>query len=88
MMDSREPGTTIATYVYEVRLPPPVAFEHDSAGGVVRLTGPDGTVEVFRDRPVRFLRVESDPESGAIRPVLERGRPGFRYLCREEPEGR
>ncbi|MHB1561753.1 MAG: hypothetical protein ACYC61_30255 [Isosphaeraceae bacterium] len=87
MNDSPETGTTIATYVYEVRLPPPVRFEHDLAGRVFRLTSPDdGTVEVFRDRPARYLRVEPDPETGAIRPVMKQGRSEYVRLCREEPE--
>ena len=84
-----EIGTTIATYVYEVRLPPPVRFEHDAAGRVFRLTIPDdGTVEVFRDVPARYLRVEPDPETGAIRPVMKQGRPEYVWLCREEREDR
>ncbi|MHB1557867.1 MAG: hypothetical protein ACYC61_10335 [Isosphaeraceae bacterium] len=32
MNDPSEIGTTIATYVYEVRLQPPVRFEHSSVG--------------------------------------------------------
>ena len=77
---------TVGTYVYEVRLPPPVRLEHDSAGRVFLLTGPDGTVEVFRDSPARYLRVETDPDTGAIRPVTKRGRPEYVWLCREKRE--
>ncbi len=62
--------------------------EHDPAGRVFRRTGPDGTVEVFGDRPARFLQVERDPETGAIRPVMKGGRPEYIWLCREEPEAR
>ena len=88
MNDSPEVETTIATYVYEFPLPTPVQFEHDPAGRVFRLTGPDGTVEVFRDSPARYLRVETDPETGAIRPVTKGGRPEYVWLCREERETR
>ncbi|MHB1561756.1 MAG: hypothetical protein ACYC61_30270, partial [Isosphaeraceae bacterium] len=88
MNDPSEIGTTIATYVYEVRLPPSVRFEHDPAGRVFRLTGADGTVEVFRDSPVRYLRVEPDPDAGAMRPVIKHGRPEYVWLCREELERR
>ncbi len=66
--------------------PPPVRFEHDPAAGVFRLTAADGSVEVFRDKPVRHLCVEPDAESGELRPVIKRGRPVFVWLCREERE--
>ena len=48
----------------------------------------DGTVEVWRDNPARFLCVEPDPETGAMRPVVQLGRPVYLYLCREEREVR
>ena len=68
--------------------PPPVRFEHDPAGRVFRLTAADGIVEVFRDNPTRYLCVEPDPESGAMKPVMKHGRPVFLHLCREEREVR
>ena len=40
------------------------------------------------DNPTRFLCVEPDPETGAMRPVTKRGRPVYLYLCREEREVR
>ncbi len=88
MNEAPDHGTTIATYVYEVPLRPPVRYEHDPAGRVFRLTAPDGTVEVFRDGPTRYLCVEPDHETGAIRPVLKRGQPVYLWLCREEREAR
>ena len=65
---------------------PPFRFEHDPAAPAFRITAADGTVEVFRDNPVRYLRVEPDPETGAMRPVMRRGRPVYLFLCREDPE--
>ena len=64
------------------------AFRRRSGSSTIRPTGPDGTVEVFGDRPARFLQVERDPETGAIRPVMKGGRPEYIWLCREEPEAR
>jgi hypothetical protein len=64
----------------------PVAFEHDNERRLFTLTGPDGKIERFRDNPTRYLMVEPDPETGAMRPVIKRGRPAFIYLCREERE--
>lgn len=50
-------------------------------------TGPDGSVEVFRGRPARYLRVEPDPETDTIRPVTtKRGQIEYVRLGREEPE--
>ncbi len=62
--------------------------EFDPAGRVFRLTGSDGTVEVFRAVPTRYLCVEPDPETGAIRPVIQRGQPVYLWLRREEREAR
>ena len=66
--------------------PPPFRFEHDPEARVFRLTAPDGSVEVFRDNPTRFLCVEPDPQTGAMRAVTKYGRPVYLYLCREERE--
>jgi len=81
-------GEVVASYAYPVDAPPPFRFEHDPGARVFRLTAPDGTVEVFRDNPTRFLCVEPDPQTGAIGPVWKHGRPVFLYLCREEREMR
>ena len=81
-------GEVVASYAYAADAAPPVRFEHGPAAGVFRLTAADGTVEVFRDNPTRYLRVEPDPQTGAIGPVWKYGRPVFLYLCREEREMR
>ncbi len=80
-------GDAVATYTYPVS-PPHFRFEHDPKARVFRLTMADGTVEVWRDNPTRFLCVEPDPETGAMRPVVTRGRPVYLYLSREERETR
>ena len=38
-------------------------LEHDATARVFRLTAPEGTVEVFRDNPARYLSVEPDPQT-------------------------
>jgi len=77
-----------AVYEYQYERPAPAfPFEHDAAQGVFRLTSAEGRVEVFRDKPVRYLCVEPD-ETGAMRPVTKLGRPVYLYLCREEREVR
>jgi hypothetical protein len=67
---------------------PSFGFEHDREKGVFRLTGPDGTIEYFRDKPIRQLVVQPDPETGEMTPVLKAGKPTNLYLCREEREVR
>jgi hypothetical protein len=57
------------------------AFEHDAAHRVFRLTAPDGSMEVFRDNPMRYLCVAPDAETGAMRPVMKRGRPVYLHLA-------
>ena len=61
-------------------------FEHDTRRRLFLLTGPDGKTEHFRDNPTRYLVVEPDPQTGAMRPVIQRGQPSYIYLCREERE--
>jgi hypothetical protein len=65
---------------------PPYTFEHDTQKGLFQLTWPDGQTERFRERPVRYLQVEPDPDTGAMRPVTRHGHPVFIYLSREERE--
>jgi hypothetical protein len=65
---------------------PAFAFEHDREKAVYRLKWPDGEVEVFRDRPTRYLVLEPDRESGELRPAIKRGQPMYLYLSREERE--
>jgi hypothetical protein len=78
----------ITTITYDNAAPPPYAFEHDPTARVYRLTAPDGSVEVFRDNPTRYLCLEPEAETGQMRPVMKRGRPVFLWLCREEHEVR
>jgi hypothetical protein len=61
-------------------------FERDTQKRLFVLTGPDGKTERFRDNPTRYLVVEPDPETGAMRPVIMHGEPSYIYLCREERE--
>jgi hypothetical protein len=37
-------------------------------------------------RPARQLMVALDPETGELRPVIQRSQPTYIYLCREERE--
>jgi hypothetical protein len=48
----------------------------------------DGSVEVFRDRSIRDLRVEPDAKTGEMRPVTKGGRTVSVWLCREDRESR
>ena len=64
----------------------PFAFEHDEKKRLFVLKRIDGKVEHFRDNPTRYLVVEPDPETGAMRPVIRPGRPEYIYLSREERE--
>ena len=88
MMDDLDGGGTVTTYTYSYPVDPdrpdPPRFEHDPAGQVFRLIMADGEVGTFRDNPTRYLCVEPDPETGAMRPVIEHGRPVCLYLCRED----
>jgi hypothetical protein len=90
MMDDLYGGGTVTTYTYSVDSdrPPPPRFEHDPAGRVFRLTAADGAVESFRDNPTRYLCVEPDPETGAMRRLMKHGRPVYLHLCREDREAR
>ncbi len=67
---------------------PSYLFEHDEAHRVFRLTAPDGTTEIFRDNPTRYLCVAPDAETGAMRPVMKRGKPVYLLLARPEREVR
>jgi hypothetical protein len=82
-------GDVVTTYGFpaETRVPT-LGFVHDEQKKLFVLTMPDGTTEYFRDRPARQLLVEPDPETGELKPVINRGRPVYLYLCREEREVR
>jgi hypothetical protein len=76
---------TFYTWSLEPRAPL-FTFEHDTRKGLFEVTWPDGQTEHYRDRPVRHLQVEPDPDTGEMRPVTRHGRPVFIYLSREERE--
>ena len=78
----------VVTYTYEVcEAPRHFSFAHDRTRGLYVVTGPDGTTELFRDNPVRYLVVEPDPQTGELQPAVKYGRPVYLYLCREQREG-
>ncbi len=78
----------VVTFTYEAReAPRQFSFAHDRARGLYVVIQPDGTTELFRDNPVRYLVVEPDPQSGEVRPAVKFGRPVYLYLCREHREG-
>jgi hypothetical protein len=78
MMDDLYDFRGVMTYSYDCSAdldPTPLPrLEHDPAGRVFRLIAADGEVETFRDNPTRYLCVEPDPETGAMRPVSKRPR--------------
>jgi hypothetical protein len=85
----RHGATTTVTYSYEYELgtpDPEWRVDHDHAQRVFRLTGPDGQTECFRDRPLRYVVVTPDPETGELRPEIRSGQPRILCLCREERE--
>ena len=88
MNSEPQSGPLITTYTYSAPVPtrPTYHFEHDQEKGIFRIRRPDGTVEVFRDKPVRNLVVEPDAETGDMTPAVECGQPTYLYLCREERE--
>ena len=84
---TRADGSVDTWYEYTVeRRPPLFTFEHDEQKRLFILNWPDGRIERFRDNPARQLVVEPDPETGEMRPVIQRGQPVYLYLCREERE--
>jgi hypothetical protein len=78
------PATTFTYFVEPA--PRAFSFAHDSKKGVYVLTKPDGTAERFRDKPVRYLVVEPDRDTGELQPATKEGLPVYLYLCREERE--
>ncbi len=81
----RENGLVSSISTYRVKPRAPLfTFEHDTQERLFQLTWPDGKTERFRDRPVRHLQVEPDPDTGEMRPVAGHGRPDFIDLIGEE----
>ncbi len=78
----------VVTCTYEVReAPRHFSFDHDRTRGLYVVTQPDGTTELFRDNPVRYLVVEPDPQTGELRAASKDGRPVHVYRWREQREG-
>lgn len=46
------------------------------------------TPRTARFKPVRRAKVEPDPVTGELRPVIKRGESVYVYLCREERDQR
>lgn len=84
-------GVTTYTFSYT---PKPVLFQfrHLVQERLFAVTAVDGEAQpqYFRDNPTRFLVVEPYTLEGgeAFMPVVERGRPVYLWLCREEREAR
>jgi hypothetical protein len=75
------------TFTYEIPEDPGLfSFAHDRTKGVFIITKRDGSTELFRDNPVRYLVVEPDPQTGELRPTAKCGLPVYLYLCREQRE--
>ena len=71
------PGS-VTTYTYFVEDPPAASTSSTTRTGVNVVTKPDGTTERFRDKPVRHLVVEPEPDTGEMRPAIKGGLP---YTC-------
>ena len=77
----------ITTYVYSLKEEPAgFSFTHEQARGLFVLTTKEGKIERFREKPMRYLVVEPDPETGELRPTVKYGEPVYLYLCREGRE--
>jgi hypothetical protein len=77
----------VVTYVYSAGpQPPPAIVQRDDSKRLFVITMPDGTVDRYRDRPVRHLIVEPDPKTGGMWPAIKDGKPATIWLCREEVE--
>ncbi len=80
-------GGTRYVYAFPER-PPRLNVEHDREKGVFRVAQPDGTTDVFRDEPIRFLVATRNPRTGETMPMLRYGELGVLVLVpgRKETE--
>lgn len=62
---------------------PKVEVAYDRSRHVIQIKEPGGKVAEFDDRPVRFLLMIRDPETKALKPVIEWGKPVYYYPARE-----
>jgi len=63
---------------------PKVEVSYDHARHIVQIAQEGGETSEFDDRPVRFLFMERDPETGKTKPAMEWGSPVYYHLAREE----
>jgi hypothetical protein len=62
---------------------PKVEVAYDRSRHVIKIKVPGGKASEFDDRPVRFLLMIRDPETKALKPVIEWGKPVYYYPARE-----
>ena len=67
-----------------VKPQPEVEVAYDRSRHVIQITEPGGKTAEFEDQPVRFLVLERDPKTRALKPVIELGKPVYYYLAREK----
>ncbi len=62
---------------------PKVEVAYDRSRHVMQITQEGGETTEFDDRPARFLFMERDPKTKAVKPVMEWGSPVYYHLARE-----
>ncbi len=65
---------------------PNVEVAYDRSRHVIQITQEGDDTAEFEDRPARFLLMDRDPRTKAVKPVLECGNPVFYYLASETGE--
>jgi len=70
-------GRSADTYAHDSR-PDLFRFEHIEAKGLFALTDASGDTQFFRDKPVRYLVVEPNSQTGKFAPAVKNRQP--RYL--------
>jgi hypothetical protein len=63
---------------------PKLEVVYDHPRHVIQITEPGSKTAEFEDGPVRYLMMERDPKTRALKPVIERGKPVYYYLAREK----
>jgi hypothetical protein len=86
---SADPLDGIVTYQYSTsERPPRFEVEHDRKRRLIRILDSKGPTRVFRDRPVQYLVVTRDPDTGESTPVFRFAEPEYLCLCPEQLERR
>ena len=62
---------------------PKVEVSYDRSRHIIQIAQEGGETSEFDDRPVRFLFMERDPETGKTKPAMEWGSPVYYHLARE-----